>query len=86
MLGQGKNRLKLAWQFCQISPILNTKYLTNIYPRLTNTYIIIPYLTDPLLVLNWYQLDSLNQINIYQYLTVTYEYLVCADIVKATFN
>ena len=31
-------------------------------------------------------IDSLNQINIYQYLTVTYQYLVCAYIVKATFN
>ena len=33
-------------------------------------------------------IDSLNQINIYQYfyLTVTYQYLVNAYIVKATFN
>ena len=33
-------------------------------------------------------IDSLNQINIYQYfyLTVTYQYLVNACIVKATFN
>ena len=33
-------------------------------------------------------IDSLNQINIYQYfyLTVTYQYLVNAYIVKTTFN
>ena len=31
-------------------------------------------------------IDSLNQINIYWYLTVTHQYLVCAYIVKATFN
>ena len=30
--------------------------------------------------------DSLTQINIYQYLAVTYQYLVYAYIVKATFN
>ena len=45
---------------------------------------IIPYLIDPYakLVL----IDSLNQINIYQYLTITYQYLVCAYLVKTTFN
>ena len=31
-------------------------------------------------------IDYLNQISIYQYLTVTYQYLVNAYIVKATFN
>ena len=31
-------------------------------------------------------IDFLNQINIYQYLTATYQYLVNAYIVKATFN
>ena len=29
-------------------------YLTNTYRYLTNTYMIIPYLTDPVLMLNWY--------------------------------
>ena len=31
-------------------------------------------------------IDSLNQINVYQCLTVTYQYLVYGYIVKATFN
>ena len=42
-----------------------------------------PFTNDKLILI-----DSLNQINIYQYfyLTVTYQYLVNAYIVKATFN
>ena len=45
---------------------------------------IIPYLIDPYakLVL----IDYLNQINIYQYLTITDQYLVCAYLVKTAFN
>ena len=30
------------------------RYLTHTYQYLTNTYMIIPYLTDLLLMLNWY--------------------------------
>ena len=50
-------------------------------------YLIISYLTDPLPMLNWYILtDILIQINIYQDLTVTYQYLINAWIIKAIFN
>ena len=45
----------------------------------------IPYLTDPLPIAKLIPIYFLIQINIYQYLTVTYQYLVNAY-VKATFN
>ena len=43
---------------------------------------IIPYLTDPLLMLT----GANRFFKPNQYLTATYQYLVCAYIVKATFN
>ena len=47
-------------------------------------YLIVPCLTDPLPVPT--DADILVQINIYQYLTVTYQYLIKAYIIKAIFN
>ena len=46
----------------------------------------IPYLTDPLPIAKLVLIHFLIQIIVYQYLTVTYQYLVNAYIVKATFN
>ena len=72
---------------CTYWYLTDTSMLTNIQPILTNTY---QCLHDYSLF-NWpftnaKLIDSLNQINIYQYLTVTYQYLVYAYIFKATFN
>ena len=54
---------------------------------------IIPYLPDPLLMILIILNDTkliliyfLIQINIYQYLTVTYQYFVNAYVVKVTVN
>ena len=54
-------------------------YLTDTYQ-----YLIVPCLTDPLPVPT--DADILVQINIYQYLTVTYQYLINAYIITAIFN
>ena len=53
-------------------------YLTNAYWYLHDYSLFNWSFTNDKLVL----IDSLNQINIYQYLTVTYQYLVCAYIVQ----
>ena len=74
---------------CTYWYLTDTSMLTNIQPILTNTYQCLhdyslfnwPFTNAKLILI-----DSLNQINIYQYLTVTYQYLVYAYIVKATFN
>ena len=47
---------------------------------------IIPYLPDPFTNAKLILIDFLIQINIYQYLTVTYQYFVNAYIVKVTVN
>ena len=77
------------------------RYLTNTYQYLTDTQMLNQYLTNTYQYLRHYsqfnwsftnakliRIDSWNLINIYQYfyLTVTYQYLVNAYIVKATFN
>ena len=48
--------------------------LNRYFTDVTDTYMILLYLSDPLIMLTW-----LNQINIYQYLTVTFKYLVYAS-------
>ena len=60
------------------------QYLTDIVQYLYDYSLYNWSFTNDKLIL----IDSLNQINIYQYfyLTVTYQYLVNAYIVKATFN
>ena len=58
------------------------RYLTNTYQYLHDYSLFNWSFTNGKLIL----IDSLNQVNIYQYLTVTYQYLVHAYIVKATFN
>ena len=62
------------------------QYLTDTYQYLSNTYMIIPYLTDPLPMLKLILTDFLIQINIYQYLRDTWQYLINAFIIKAIFN
>ena len=47
---------------------------------------VIPYLTESYTNAKLMQTDFLIQIKIYQYLAVTYQYLVNAYIVKAIFN
>ena len=55
------------------------QYLTNTYQYFHDYSLFNWSFSNAKLVL----IDSLSQINIYQYLTVTYQYLVCAYIVKA---
>ena len=58
------------------------QYLTDTYRYLHDYSLFNWSFTNAKLIL----IDSLNQISIYQYLTVTYQYLVYAYIVKAIFN
>ena len=67
----------------------NFRYLTDTYQYLLifNTYVIItPYLTDHLPYAEVILANFLIQINIYQYLRVTYQYLINAYIIKAIFD
>ena len=51
-------------------------YLTNTCWFLHDYFLFNWSFTNAKLIL----IDSLNQINVYQYLTVTYQYLACADV------
>ena len=61
--------------------MLNQWYLTDTYQYVYDLLFSWSFTNAKLILI-----DSLNQINIYQYLTVTYQYLVYAYIVNAIFN
>ena len=73
--------LPIFSQYLTDTEMLNW-YLTNTCWFLHDYFLFNWSFTNAKLIL----IDSLNQINVYQYLTVTYQYLVNAYIVKATFN